>query len=53
MGNGIFWMLHIAACLFGFIGLFITIPLHLIYLNTQKKEPKKSRKPPWFEEWFF
>ena len=33
MGNLIFIALHIAAILFGFVFLFITIPAHLIYLS--------------------
>ncbi len=36
MANFIFCCLHFAAFLFGFFGLLITIPLHLIYLNTKK-----------------
>ena len=31
MGHLLFCMLHFFALLFGFFGLFITIPLHLIY----------------------
>ena len=31
----IFWVLHIFAALFGFFGLFITIPLHLIHNKKQ------------------
>ena len=26
-----FWILHLLACLFGFVWLLITIPLHMIY----------------------
>lgn len=31
MGHFIFICMHILAILFGFFGLFITIPLHIIY----------------------
>ena len=31
MGNLFFWVLHILALIFGVAGLFLTIPLHLIY----------------------
>ena len=31
--NAIFIVLHVLACLFGFVLLLITIPLHLIYLK--------------------
>jgi len=33
MANFIFFVLHFFAFMFGFFGLFITIPLHLIYLK--------------------
>lgn len=26
-----FWVLHAAACLFMFVGLFVTVPAHFIY----------------------
>jgi len=31
MGHLLFCMLHLGAIIFGLVGLFITIPLHLIY----------------------
>jgi hypothetical protein len=31
-----FWLLHIAALLFFFPALFVTIPLHMIYLVFKK-----------------
>lgn len=31
MGHTLFILLHLAAVLFGLVGLIITIPLHLIY----------------------
>ena len=37
MAHLIFLILHVAAFLFGFFGLFITIPLHLIYCAINKK----------------
>ncbi len=32
-GNTVFIILHILAILFGFVFLFITVPLHLLYLK--------------------
>ena len=47
MGHIIFCILHLAAVLFGFVGLFITIPLHLIYTAVSKgKTPKKQKTNP-------
>jgi len=37
MGHLIFILLHIAAILFGFVFLFFTIPLHLIYAVMRRK----------------
>ena len=37
MGHLIFIMLHIMAMLFGFVWLFITIPLHLIYTSIRRR----------------
>lgn len=37
MGHLLFCILHLAALLFGVVGLFITIPLHLIYAALNKK----------------
>lgn len=31
MGHFIFILLHLAAIMFGVVGLFFTIPMHLIY----------------------
>lgn len=31
MGHGLFIILHILAVLFGFVLLFVTVPLHIIY----------------------
>ena len=36
MGNLIFCILHLIAIAFGIVGLFITIPLHLIYIAAKK-----------------
>ena len=53
MGNLIFFILHLVALIFGVVFLFVTIPLHLIYLAimSKGKEPttivnrfKKVRK---------
>jgi len=33
MGHALFVILHIIAILFGFVGLVITVPLHIIYTN--------------------
>ena len=38
MGHLIFIILHILAVMFGFVLLFITVPLHLIYTGTRKKK---------------
>ena len=35
------WILHLAAVLFFFPALFVTIPLHLILAAVSKKEPAK------------
>jgi len=43
MGNVIFCILHFLAFCFGFFGLFITVPLHLIYNSVNKKEVKTNR----------
>jgi len=37
MAHFIFIILHILAFLFGCFGLFITVPLHLIYAVVSKK----------------
>jgi len=37
MGHIIFIILHFVAIIFGFWALIITIPLHLIYAATKKK----------------
>jgi len=37
MGHFIFWLLHLAAIVFGFVFLFITVPLHLIYMARHKR----------------
>ena len=39
-GHIVFIILHFFAVIFGIVGLIITIPLHLIYANTTKKETK-------------
>lgn len=40
MGNILFVILHVLALLFGIVLLFLTIPLHLIYLAIQAKGGK-------------
>lgn len=37
MGHFIFCLLHLTAILFGFVGLIITVPLHIIYAAMKKK----------------
>ncbi len=37
MGHLTFIILHIFAVLFGFVLLFITIPLHIIYISMHRK----------------
>lgn len=46
MGHLIFFVLHVLAFLCGFFGLFITIPLHVIYsaIETNKVSIKVVRK---------
>lgn len=44
MGNFIFLILHLLAFMFGFFGLFITIPLHVIYCAVKAKGPKKKHR---------
>jgi len=56
MGHVIFVILHILAVLFGLIGLFITIPLHIIYSvvsgnnKSVKKTTQKTRVCPYCKE---
>jgi len=38
MGHILFCMLHLMALLFGVVGLFITIPLHLIYAAMRRQQ---------------
>ena len=38
MGQLMFWILHFCALVFGIVGLFVTIPLHLIYNAQQRKD---------------
>jgi hypothetical protein len=50
MGHFIFCILHILALLFGFVLLFLTVPLHLIYTvvrsrNNPKKQHRSFRLP--------
>lgn len=47
MGHLLFIILHIVAFLFGGVGLFVTIPLHLIYANSRRtlKITEKSLLP--------
>ncbi len=40
MGHFLFCILHLLAIVFGVIGLFLTIPLHLIYCAI--KAPKET-----------
>jgi len=51
MGHFIFIVLHFIAILFGFVFLFITIPLHLIYAVQQGKSDRSlKRKCPYCAE---
>lgn len=45
MGHLLFCVLHLCALLFGFIGLFLTIPLHLIYGAIAKNRKPTEVKP--------
>ena len=54
MGHLLFWILHIAAIIFGIVGLIVTIPLHLIYsksgtVKVVEKPVKKRSRPKGFE----
>ena len=54
MGHFLFWILHIAALLFGIVGLIVTIPLHLIYsksgtVQVVEKPVEKRSRPKGFE----
>jgi len=46
MANLFFIIAHICAILFGFVFLVLTVPLHLLYLNSKrsKKELTKQTK---------
>jgi len=45
MGHLIFCILHLIALIFGFVGLFLTIPLHLIYSAANRpKGPREDGK---------
>lgn len=33
----VFLFLHLLACIFGFVGLFVTIPLHVIFIAIARK----------------
>lgn len=46
MGHLIFWLLHIAAVIFGFWALVVTVPLHLIYSSSSDaaSEARRSAK---------
>jgi hypothetical protein len=46
MGHFLFLVLHLIALFFGMVGLFLTIPLHLIYAATKGNRPKPSRSDP-------
>ena len=51
MGHFIFIILHLIAILFGFVFLFITIPLHLIYaVQRSKVDHSLKRKCPYCAE---
>ena len=44
MGHFLFCILHFLAFKFGLVGLFITIPLHLIYCAVNKKPIRPDGK---------
>ena len=46
MANLFFIVAHICAVVFGFVFLIVTVPFHLLYLNSKKskKELKKQTK---------
>ena len=52
MGHFLFIVLHIAAVLFGIVGLIVTIPLHLIYSAVAgNSEKQKSELQKWADDW--
>lgn len=46
MGHIVFILLHLAALLFAAVGLFITIPLHIIYAIQEEKSVAAKRERP-------
>jgi hypothetical protein len=42
MGHFIFIVLHLMAIAFGFVFLFLTVPLHIIYAAVKSKKPKNT-----------
>lgn len=45
LGHLIFCVLHVLAFLFGFFGLFITIPLHLIFaVLVSRRGPRVAQR---------
>ena len=44
MGHFLFIVLHIAAVLFGIVGLIVTIPLHLIYSAVRSGKRSMTQK---------
>ena len=52
MGHFLFIVLHIAAVLFGIVGLIVTIPLHLVYSAVAgNSEKQKSELQKWADDW--
>jgi hypothetical protein len=44
MGHFLFIIMHFMAILFGFVFLFITIPLHMIYSSLHNKNKAKKER---------
>jgi hypothetical protein len=42
MAHALFLILHLAGVLFAWVLLFVTVPLHLIYLLLQKQRPRPT-----------
>ena len=48
MGHLLFLLLHLAALVFGVVGLFVTLPAHLIYAAIRSNRSAEADHPsPW------
>lgn len=42
LGHILFFAVHLIMIAFGFVGLVVSIPMHLIYAATTKKNPRSD-----------